>query len=102
MPQTIEHPYPTVEMTKVGRIIRKLHEQVVSKRHRVEITRADCDDCCVMISKAELESLERAVAIFADTAEFTEMCENLKALLKTAGVVYAPQGYPETAQLRQQ
>jgi hypothetical protein len=99
MTDTIEHLYPTVEMTKAGRMIRKLHEQVVTKRHRVEITRADCQDCCVMISKAELESLERALAIFADTSEFTEMCENLKTLLKTAGVVYPPRGYDEAGQV---
>ena len=99
MNEPIEHPYPTVDMTKVGRMIRKLHDQVISKRHRVEITRAGCDECCVMISKAELESLERAVAIFADTSEFNEMCENLKALLKTAGVVYTPQAYEESRQV---
>ena len=100
MSETIEHLYPQVDMTKVDRIIRKLHEQVVTRRHRVEITRDDCDDCCVMISKAELESLERAVAIFADTVEFTEMCENLKTILHTAGVVYPPQAFEDSEQLR--
>jgi hypothetical protein len=93
MTESVEHTYPTVDMTKVGRIIRKLHDQVVGQRRRVEITRAGCDDGLVMISRAELETLENTLAIFADTAEFNEMCESLKNLLDTAGVVYSPQAY---------
>jgi PHD/YefM family antitoxin component YafN of YafNO toxin-antitoxin module len=89
MSHTIEHSYPQVEMTKVGQIIRKLHDQVVGQRRRVEITRAGYEDGCVMISKAELESLENALAIFANTQEFNEMCRSLKNLLDTAGVVYS-------------
>jgi hypothetical protein len=80
-------------MTKVGRIMRKLHDQVIGNRRRVEITRAGCDDVCVMISKSELDSLEQALAILADTEGFSEMCENLKKLLSRAGVVYSPQIY---------
>ena len=93
MSDTIEHPYPTVDMTKVGRIIRKLHDQVVGQRQRVEITRAGCDDGLIMISKAELQGLEKALAIFADTDEFNEMCKSLKNLLDTAGVVYSSNEY---------
>jgi hypothetical protein len=91
MPDLLEHPHPTVDMTKVGKIIRKLHDQVAEQGKRVHITRAGCDDVCVMISKKELESLEQAIAIFADTEHFQEMCANLKKLLQNAGVVYAPQ-----------
>lgn len=93
MPDSIEHPYSRVDMTRVGKIIRKLHDQVVGQRQRVEITRAGCEDTCVMISRAELETLERSLEIFADTDEFNEMCRSLKNLLNTAGVVYAPQAY---------
>jgi hypothetical protein len=100
MSETIEHMYPTVEMTKVGRIMKKLHEQVVHQRHRVEITRAGCEDCCIMISRAELESLESALAIFADTAAFNEMCDHLKTLLKSAGLVYTAPTYGDAEQLR--
>jgi hypothetical protein len=78
-------------MTRVGRVIRKLHDQVVDKRSRVEITRAGCEDCCVMISKSELETLERGLAILADTEEFSTMCQSLKDILSAAGMVYAPQ-----------
>jgi PHD/YefM family antitoxin component YafN of YafNO toxin-antitoxin module len=97
MPEILEHPYPTVDMTKVGKIIRKLHDQVVEQGHRVHITRAGSNDVCVMISKKELESLEEAIAIFADSEQFNEMCENLRKMLKNAGVVYTPQGFGESA-----
>ena len=93
MPESIEHPYCQVDMTRVGRSIRKLHDQVVGQRQRVEITRAGSDDTCVMISRSELETLERALGILADTDEFHEMCQSLKNLLNTAGVVYGPQSY---------
>lgn len=90
MPESIDRLYPSLDMTKVGRAIRKLHDQVVGQRKRVEITRAGCDDVCVMISKSELESLEQALSILADSEGFTEMCNNLKQLLERAGMVMAP------------
>jgi PHD/YefM family antitoxin component YafN of YafNO toxin-antitoxin module len=97
MTESLDHPHPTVDMTRVGKIIRKLHDQVVAQGKRVHITRAGCDDVCVMISKKELESLEQAIAIFADTEHFNEMCENLKRLLQNAGVVYSPQAFGDSA-----
>ncbi len=90
MRQLHDHSYHSVDMTKVGKIIRKLHDQVVGQRRRVEITRAGCEDICVMVSKRELESLEQALAILADTAHFESLCQNLQSLLKNAGMVYAP------------
>jgi hypothetical protein len=93
MPQSTDRLYPSLDLTKVGRAIRKLHDQVAVQRQRVEITRAGCDDVCVMISKCELESLEQALAILADTQGFAEMCENLKRLLERAGMVSAPLGH---------
>ena len=99
MSDSIQHPYHKVDMTKVGRIIRQLHDQVVGQRRRVEITRAGCADTCILISQAELETLEQALAILADTDEFNAMHQSLKNLLNAAGVVYSPQayGHPEAA-----
>ena len=88
---TTEHSYPTIDMTRVGRSIRKLHEQVCTHGKRVEITRPGCDDPCVIISKSELDSLEQAVEIFADTDAFAEMSHGIQQLLKTAGMVYPEQ-----------
>ncbi len=87
---TIEHSHPVVDVEQAGGVLRDLHDQVCEGRQRVHLTRADCDDACVMVSRAELESLERALAIFADTKEFSEMCRMLSKILEAAGEVYAP------------
>jgi hypothetical protein len=79
-----EHPNQTIDMTKVGKSIRRLHDEVCGQKRRVEITRAGSSDVCVMICKKELESLERALQIFANTEEFAAMCENLKRIVELA------------------
>src|SRR5687767_11970369 len=45
------------DVTHVAVAIEELHELVARRRVRVEITRAGCDDCCVLISRQELEAL---------------------------------------------
>lgn len=42
--------------------------------------RDGCDDVCVIISKAELESLEQALDILANTAEYKTMCAQVAEL----------------------
>jgi hypothetical protein len=90
-----EHDNVRVDMTKVGKSIRRMHDRVCAQRGRVEITRAGCDDICVMISKAELQSLERALQIFADSASFAEMADDLKRVLALAHEVYGPPAMAE-------
>ena len=86
MPDAIEHP--AVEMTEVANQIHALHDQVCRRAHRVHITRTDCDDVCVMISQKELEHLEQALDLLANSDSFTTLCKNLNGLLQNAGMVY--------------
>ena len=59
------------------------HHQRVSVGHgRIEITRDDCDDVCILISKAELEALERAVEILAQSDEYRSMCATLAGVAR--------------------
>ena len=51
----------------VSRSLDTLHDLVVRFKGRIEVTRNGCDDCCVLISKAELDALEQALAILSDT-----------------------------------
>jgi hypothetical protein len=88
MSEGTERSHPSVDMTKVGKIMRKLHDQVCGNRQRVEITRAGCDDVCVMISKRELEHLEQAMALLADTEAFLSTCDQIKNLIRAAGMQY--------------
>jgi PHD/YefM family antitoxin component YafN of YafNO toxin-antitoxin module len=59
--------FESYDVGHVGRSLEKLHDEVVRFKGRIEITRNGCDDCCVLISKQELDSLERALAILSDT-----------------------------------
>ena len=68
------------DVTHVAVAIEELHELVARRRVRVEITRAGCDDCCVLISRQELEALERALAILADTEGVKAVCERISEL----------------------
>ena len=65
--------FQNLDVTRFRRALGSLHELVGCGKGRVEITRRGCDDVCVLISKAELESLEQALNIFAESAEFTRM-----------------------------
>ena len=48
------------------------------------MTRRGCDDVCVLISKAELESLERALQIFAESTEFQQMSSQIAEIVAAA------------------
>jgi hypothetical protein len=87
-----DHGNATIDMTRVGKSIRQMHDQVCGEKRRIEITRTGCDDVCVMISKKELDSLERALQILADTDAFEEMCDDLKKVLAMAHEIYGPAG----------
>ena len=74
----------TLELTRLRRALARIHEQVSSRTERIEFTRDGSEDVCVIISKAELESLERALEILANTNEYRAMCEEVKNIAATA------------------
>ena len=80
--QTSSHtPFQTLDVTRFRQAMAKLHEVVGCGKGRIEITRRGCEDVCVLISKCELESLEQALEILSQTAEYKAMCENLNQLV---------------------
>jgi hypothetical protein len=68
------------DVNHVSRAMRELHERVTCRSVRVVITRDGCDDCCVLISKAELDGLERALEILADTEQVKAMSDKVAQL----------------------
>jgi hypothetical protein len=88
MLNTMEHPYPTMELADAAAVLGGLHERVCSQHSRVEITRPGSSEICVMLTKQELDMLEHAMDIFADTDAFEQMCRDVQQILETAGVVY--------------
>lgn len=77
----LQGAFQTLDVTRFRQAIAKLHEAVGCGKGRIEITRRGCEDVCVLISKAELESLERALEILAESAEYKAMCENISQLV---------------------
>jgi PHD/YefM family antitoxin component YafN of YafNO toxin-antitoxin module len=82
-----DQPFQSLDVSHLRSALNKIHEQVAGNHGRVELTRAGCDDVCVILSKAELESLERALEIFSETAEYKAMCDNLSRLAVACGAV---------------
>lgn len=72
--------FQTLDVTSFRRTLAKLHEAVGCGHGRVEVTRKGCDDVCVLISKCELEALEQALEILAQSAEYQSMCDNLTSV----------------------
>ena len=77
--------FRTVDVTEFRRLLTSLHEQVGCCRGRVEVKRRGCDDVCVLIGKAELEALERALEILCDSAEYKAMCDTVAQLAAATG-----------------
>jgi PHD/YefM family antitoxin component YafN of YafNO toxin-antitoxin module len=78
-----------MDVTQFRRALSQLHEHVGRMRGRVEVKRRGCDEPCVLISKTELESLERALEILANGPEYQAMCDEI-AQLAAATAGHAP------------
>jgi PHD/YefM family antitoxin component YafN of YafNO toxin-antitoxin module len=77
--------FQSIDVTRFRRALANLHEVVGCGKGRIEVTRRGCDDVCVLISKAELESLERALQIFAESAEFQQMSRQIAEIVAASG-----------------
>src|SRR5258708_28892376 len=69
--------FHTLSLSQFLKAIEDLHQRVSIGHGRIEITRDDCDDVCILISKTELEALERAIEILAQGDDYQSMCATL-------------------------
>ncbi|HEV7300121.1 MAG TPA: hypothetical protein VGN72_12200 [Tepidisphaeraceae bacterium] len=83
--------YQTLEAAGVGTGLARLHELVVQRRSRIEITRNGCDERCVIITKQELDSLEEALSILSETDGFKSMCSQVTEVATQHGPTSAAQ-----------
>jgi prevent-host-death family protein len=77
--------FQTLDVTRFRRALANLHERVGEMKGRVEVTRRGSDDVCVLISKAELDSLEAALEILTRSAEYKAMCDTVTQLAAATG-----------------
>ncbi len=77
--------FSSLELSHAREALARLHEQVSFGKGRVEIRSRGSDQVCVMISKSELEALEKALAILANTPEYKSMCESVSEVAAAAG-----------------
>lgn len=83
--------FHTLSLSQFVSVVDAVHASVARDRGRIEITRDGCDEVCVLISKAELEGLERALEILSETAEFRAMCDSVASVAASAAPFSATQ-----------
>jgi len=74
----------TLEVSQVAQDLAELHADVTCHNTRVEITHPGSDARCVLVSKRELDALERAIEILSDTDDVRHITEKLAQLAAAA------------------
>ncbi len=76
-----------LDVSQVAKDLAEMHEYVTSHDTRIEITHPGSNARCVLLSKRELDALERALAILSDTEDVRHITEKLTQLgaVATAG-----------------
>lgn len=73
--------HESMSIERICRDLGTLHGQVVRNWGRIEITAGDgTDGACVLMSRAELECLERALEIFCESPAGKEICKELEGI----------------------
>jgi hypothetical protein len=83
-------PFQTLSLSAVRDDLAALYRLVSKHQGRVEITGDDGQSECVLISKTELDGLERALSILSDSQavlDLTQSLSDLAQLAEPAGVV---------------
>jgi PHD/YefM family antitoxin component YafN of YafNO toxin-antitoxin module len=74
----------TYDVTIAAQSLAQLHEYVTGSNARIEITRPGSNERCVLISKLELDALERALEILSNTEEVRHISEKIAQLIAGA------------------
>ena len=77
--------FQTLHLNQVQGDLLKLYERIACEKGRVEIFDGDGGCACVLISKAELDSLETALAVLSDGDGVRSMQNSLAQLAASVG-----------------
>jgi PHD/YefM family antitoxin component YafN of YafNO toxin-antitoxin module len=75
---------PALDLNKARQDLVDLFHQVTENHKRIEIQDGNAQDACVIISKSELESLEKALEILADSDGVKELTATFAQLATRA------------------
>jgi PHD/YefM family antitoxin component YafN of YafNO toxin-antitoxin module len=81
--------FPVLDVSKAQDELPHLARQVASGKGRVELVDHQGAGDCVLISKAELESLEHAIELLSDADHVRLLTARLSSMLETADLVGA-------------
>jgi hypothetical protein len=79
--------FHSLDVARFHEVVNKIHETVAGRCGRVEVTRDGCDDVCVLLSKHELEALERALEILTECTEYKSMCDEVAQVAAATSVL---------------
>lgn len=80
-----EVPQRSYDVSLIASNLAQLHELVTRTRGRIEMTRPGSEERCVLISREELECLERALEILSDSDHVREMCGQIAQVAAQTG-----------------
>ena len=73
----------TISVPKAQEVLPHLHEEVVHHNGRIELFSEDVSGASVIISKLELQCMEKALAILSDSDDVKEMRTMLKKVARS-------------------
>jgi PHD/YefM family antitoxin component YafN of YafNO toxin-antitoxin module len=77
----------TYDASVVAQSLAQLHEYVTRFNARIEITHGGGAERCVLVSKKELDALERAIEILSDTDDMRHVSEKLAHIAATVNAM---------------
>jgi len=82
---TDDSAFQSLNLAQVQNDLLKLYQKIACEKGRVEIVSQTSGACeCVLISKAELDGLERAIAMLSDSDGVKEMTHQIATLAQVA------------------
>ena len=76
--------HPELDALTAGERIADLHRKITGEKLRVELTLAGSDQRCVLLSKDELDDLERALDLLSRSDAYRAMAAELTDIAETA------------------
>jgi hypothetical protein len=89
--------HQSMNIDRICRDLHNLHGHVIRNWGRIEITRDGESGSCVLMSRAELDCLERALEIFCESPAGQAICKELETIANRSTPRASDNSIPTTA-----